>query len=110
MEVESPYYDRRLVEYAMALPADQLGRPWRSRWVQRNAMAGLLPDAVRERYEKTDFDPLVTRGLLERESETVRTILRARAAFERNFVRRDWIEKALGRPRFDLRMYIDSSG
>jgi asparagine synthase (glutamine-hydrolysing) len=100
LEVESPYHDRRLVEYVMALPADQLGRPWRSRWMQRNAMTGLLPDAVCERTSKTAFDPLVTRGLLERERETVRTILGPARSAERSFVRRDWFEQALVKDRF----------
>lgn len=100
LEVESPYYDRRLVEYAMALPADQLGRPWRNRWMQRNAMTGLLPAAVHERTAKTDFDVLMTRGLFEREAETVRNILARARSVHRRYVRREWLERALGDKRF----------
>lgn len=100
LEAESPYFDRRIVEYAMALPADQLGRPWRNRWVQRNAMAGLVPDAVRERAEKTDFELLTARGLFERETETVRRILAKRLSVQRHFVRSDWMEKAVSNPEF----------
>lgn len=100
LEVESPYYDRRLVEYVMALPADQLGRPWRSRWIQRNAMTGLLPVAVHERTAKTDFDVLMTRGLFERETEAVRKVLARARSVQRNFVRRDWLQRVLVDQRF----------
>ena len=84
----------------MALPADQLGRPWRSRWIQRNAMTGLLPEAVCERTRKTNFDLLVTRGLFERETQTLRTILSGARCVNRNFVQRDWLERTLASRRF----------
>lgn len=100
MEVESPYCDRRMVEFVMALPADQLGRPWRSRWVQRNAMANLLPAAIGERTAKTDFDALMRRGLFEREIAAVRRILSDARCVRWNFVRRDWLDRALAEPAF----------
>ena len=100
LEAESPYFDRRLVEYVMALPAEQLGRPWRNRWVQRNAMVGLLPAAVRERVGKTNFEPLMTRGLFEREIGIVHTILAEPRSVERNVVRSGWLRQALEDQRF----------
>lgn len=95
LEAESPYYDRRLVEFVMALPADQLGRPWRNRWVQRNAMRGLLPEAVCERRAKTTFDPLMKLGLFERENETVQGLLQDSRGVRDRFVEAGWLARAL---------------
>jgi asparagine synthase (glutamine-hydrolysing) len=95
LEMESPYYDRRLVEYAMALPANQLGRPWRNRWVQRNAMAGLLPEAVSERRSKTTFEPLMQKGLFSGEGVCLKNLLAQARIVEGNFVRADWLTDRL---------------
>ncbi len=97
LESESPYFDRRLVELAMALPADQLGRPWRGRWIQRNAMHGLLPESICERPFKTDFEVLTRIGLFERETGSVRSMLTGAHSERMGFVRGDWIRQALSR-------------
>jgi asparagine synthase (glutamine-hydrolysing) len=97
LESETPYFDRRLVEVAMALPADQLGRPWRGRWIQRNAMRGLLPEGICERPFKTDFEVLTRIGLFERETDTLRSILAGARSERMGFVRGDWIRYALSR-------------
>lgn len=102
LEVESPYHDRRLVEFIMALPADQLGRPWRNRWIQRNAMRDLLPASVSERESKTSFDPLMTRGLGERESETLRRILSHPLGVRYHLIDGAWLEHMLARATPDL--------
>ncbi len=95
LQAESAYYDRRLVELVMALPADQLGRPWRGRWIQRNAMHGLLPEAVAERPFKTDFERLTRLGLFAREAPAVRSLLTDARCVEREFVRADWLRSTL---------------
>ena len=97
LESESPYYDRRLVELVMALPADQLGRAWRGRWLQRNAMQGLLPESVVERPFKTDFELLTRKGLFEREVHATRSILSDARCVELGFVRANWLKETLAR-------------
>jgi asparagine synthase (glutamine-hydrolysing) len=92
LEQADPYWDRRLLEFVMALPADQLGRPGRTRWVQRNALVGLLPEAVRERRGKTHFHPLLVRGLRKQEQSTVRMLLQDSQIVRRRFVRPDWLQ------------------
>jgi asparagine synthase (glutamine-hydrolysing) len=95
LELVTPYWDRRLVEFALALPADQLGRPHRDRWVHRNAMNGLLPEPVRERSQRTIFVPLLEKGLLEKERTTLAGILHDPQIVQRDMVRADWLEGAL---------------
>ena len=97
LESESPYFDRRLVELVISLPADQLGRPWRGRWVQRNAMHDLLPNAVVERLFKTDFERLTRDGLFRREAHTVRSLLANPRCVQRGYVRADWLKQTLNR-------------
>jgi len=91
LEVESPYHDRRLVEFIMALPAYQLGLPGRDRRVQRDAVTGLGLPEIGERDGKTGFDPLMLRGLCERETATVLELLRSPRCVERGFVSSDWL-------------------
>jgi len=58
IEIRQPFRDKRLVEFAYALPADQLWRDAWSRIAFRNAMKGILPDKVRQRRGKGMFLPL----------------------------------------------------
>lgn len=55
MELRLPFLDRRLVEFCLALPAEQKRRHGWGRYVLRRAMAGRLPDTIRRRHSKTDF-------------------------------------------------------
>src|SRR5690606_11385170 len=62
LELITPYWDRQLVEFVVALPADQLGLPNRDRRVLRNAIKPHLPKAVAQRPPRTAFIPLMKRG------------------------------------------------
>ena len=50
-----PFYDRRLVEFCVALPAHAKLRDGQPRRVMRDAMTGILPESVRLRPDKFDF-------------------------------------------------------
>jgi len=64
IEPRYPFFDRRLVEFCLALPANQkLHRGW-TRVVMRRALAELLPDRVRLRGGKANLSPAFTRGLV----------------------------------------------
>lgn len=53
IEVRHPFLDRRLIEYLFSIPPAQLFRVEPSKRLLRQAMAGLLPEAVRLRKGKT---------------------------------------------------------
>lgn len=75
VELRFPFRDRRLLELALRLPADQLAPPgWRKRLVWL-AAEGWLPDAVRLRRQMSDLGPLFARGIGERENDAVRRLL-----------------------------------
>ncbi len=55
IEEREPFSDRRLVEYALALPDEQL-RAWESgKYLLRHAMTGLVPEAVLTRPDAASF-------------------------------------------------------
>ena len=54
VEPRYPFCDKRLVEYCLALPADQKLRGGWTRFILRDAL-GFLPDKVRWRHDKGDL-------------------------------------------------------
>lgn len=64
VEPRYPFFDRRLMELCLALPADQKLRDGWSRSVMRRAMGGTLPEQVRWRASKANLAPNFTRRLL----------------------------------------------
>jgi len=62
LEPRYPFFDRRLLEFCLALPAEQkLSQGW-TRIVMRRAMSDLLPADVRWRG-KANLSEVLTRGL-----------------------------------------------
>jgi asparagine synthase (glutamine-hydrolysing) len=55
-ETRRPFFDRRIIEFAFALPNDQLRRGGFERYIVRNAMSGILPEVVRSRITKAIFN------------------------------------------------------
>lgn len=63
MDARFPFFDRRLIEFCVALPAEQkFGNGW-TRRVMRNAMQGVLPEEIRLRADKANLQPAFDRGL-----------------------------------------------
>ena len=52
IEVRYPYLDRRLIEFALAIPLDQILRIGESRSIVRRAFRGLVPESVLQRRTK----------------------------------------------------------
>ncbi len=95
IEPVGPYYDRRLVEFVMAVPAEELGRPDYDRRLHRRAMTGLLPEKVRLRRHFTVFTPLLLKGLQVEEKETVKRILTDPLVVQYKYIDGDWLRRQL---------------
>lgn len=95
IEYMHPYADRRLVEFVMAVPGDQLGWPLQKKRVLRQAMTGILPEKVRQRTLITSLVPLFEKGVLDKESEVVRNILTDPLIVQRGYVQESWLQKEL---------------
>ena len=57
IEPRSPFMDKRLVEFCLALPAEQKIRQGWTRLVLRNAMKGILPEKIQQRAGKSNLGP-----------------------------------------------------
>ena len=75
LEARFPFYDRRLMEFCLALPADQKLRDGWTRAILRRAMTGILPPAVRLRRDKANLSPNFTRKFFEYEGERIKSVL-----------------------------------
>jgi len=64
LEFRHPFYDRRLVEFCLALPVEQKLRHGYTRYVLRNALASCLPDDIRRRGSKANLSPNFDRSFL----------------------------------------------
>lgn len=85
IETRYPFWDRRLVEFCLALPSDQKLRHGWGRFVLREAMAGRLPEAVRLRATKTDFVPFLF-GDMVRERKQLQSLLFSPSTGEKEYV------------------------
>lgn len=95
IEVRYPLRDRRLIELALALPAREIYHRGVQRAGLRRAFAGELPEAIRTRRGKATFSSLFAAGVYGAAGADVEALLASRNATWRQFVRADWIERAL---------------
>jgi asparagine synthase (glutamine-hydrolysing) len=94
IEARTPYLDYRLVEAALALPPERLVHDGWTKWILRQAAAGVVPEAVRLRRDKLGFATPERRWL-----EELMPILRERlgaARYVGDLLQRDSIEGWLG--------------
>ena len=63
LEDRHPFQDRRVVEYAFALPEQQIHRRDESKFILRKAMKGIIPESVRRRVTKADFSHVFPKAL-----------------------------------------------
>lgn len=96
VEPRYPFFDRRLVEFCLALPGDQkLYRGW-DRTVMRRAMEGILPPGIQWRQDKQNLTPNFNLRLLESKALLDEVIL-GDAAVLRPYVDVDALRAAYGR-------------
>jgi asparagine synthase (glutamine-hydrolysing) len=96
IDVTYPFLDRRVVEFLLAIPFDQIVRPGMNRSLHRRAMAALLPDSVTRRRGKRAFDEAFYRGLV-REAPAWRSILA-----DPYVCRRGWVNRGDLHSEFEL--------
>lgn len=75
LDLRLPFFDRRLVEFCLAVPPEQkLSQGW-TRYIFRRAMEGVLPAEIQWRSTKAFFNANFKRALLEYERETLDRII-----------------------------------
>jgi len=74
VEPRYPFYDRRLMEFCLAMPADQkLNQGW-TRAIMRRAMTDVLPAEVRLRRDKANLSSNFRHKLFEYERDLIRDV------------------------------------
>ncbi|MGB3637576.1 MAG: lasso peptide isopeptide bond-forming cyclase [Rivularia sp. (in: cyanobacteria)] len=82
IEQRYPFWDKRLVEFCLAIPSEQkLHKGW-SRMVMRRAMTNILPVEVQWRTSKMDFTPNFSENLLARDKNCLEELIRDSTAIE----------------------------
>ena len=90
VEPRYPFYDRRLVEFCLALPADRKMQDGLGRQIARRALRGTVPQPILDRRDKANFVPSWMDGLRDE-----RERLRERLVESPRFVTRYFEEDAL---------------
>ncbi|MEA2563808.1 MAG: hypothetical protein QOH06_5312 [Acidobacteriota bacterium] len=96
IEVRHPYLDRRLVEYLFSIPTDRLFRTGLSKPLLRSAAAGLLPESVRLRPDKTKLGAFLDAGLRD-QRHRIEPLLAAPLAADLGYVDGDRMRAAYRR-------------
>jgi asparagine synthase (glutamine-hydrolysing) len=75
IEERYPFWDKRLVEFCLSLPAEQKLHMGFNRIVMRRAMANILPVEVQWRRGKADFSSNLAHGLLSFDQERLHKLI-----------------------------------
>lgn len=75
VELRSPFYDKRLVQFCVALPREQRIRQGWTRFIVRRGLAGTLPKRVLRRGSKWNPNSTFSRRLLMFERERLESVV-----------------------------------
>ena len=75
VEVRHPFCDRRLVEFASAVPDTEMVRGGEPKGLLRAALGSRLPDLVRHRRGKADFATLMNQRLIFDDADAIMSLL-----------------------------------
>ncbi len=89
IELRSPFRDRRVVEFVLSIPAYAIQARGQTRFILRNAMRGIMPEAVRTRETKGTLYPLYVKGV-QAEAAALEKLLQKPGAAWSKYVKKDW--------------------
>lgn len=95
VEWRLPFLDRRVVEFLLAAPACMRSWKGEDRRILREAMQGILPEAVRLRRDKASMTGLIHRGLRDKSRGRVEALLDNSCAVELGLVKPGALRKTL---------------
>lgn len=98
LEARHPLVDVDVVELVLRLAPEHAFNPLHSRPLLRRALAGLLPDEVRLRRAKSNFDALFHQSLAGPDLPALRALLGDAGARVAEFVEPGWLEELASGP------------
>ncbi len=104
-EMRRPFMDRRLLGFTLAIPHDQRVRGVWTKTLLRQAMAGILPDRILRRPEKTEYSAAMDLQLRGAQAEKVRCLFQDPMLAAIGVVDRNQVRCLLGRYQSGLQEY-----
>ena len=95
IENRYPFFDRRLVEFCLALPEEQR---WCTEWpkaVLRQAMKEILPEPVKNRKDKVDFSPIFDHELKQRQANELYELVQSSTLANLGVINIDRLQQSL---------------
>ena len=112
IEVRHPLDDRRMVEFANAIPDEQRRNGIWQRYVMRQAMSDLLPAAIHQRMDKATFDWSFSAAIQPDEFGRILSSPRIAAAgwIDAGKLRSEWEAFGAGHRRYMVRLFTTGCG
>lgn len=89
VEARHPFADKRLVEFCLALPAEQKLRHGWTRYIMREGLDPVLPEAIRQRGGKTPNSAATTRALRETDEPLMASVIHGDLVHVADYINRD---------------------
>ncbi|WP_414622906.1 lasso peptide isopeptide bond-forming cyclase [Calothrix sp. CCY 0018] len=99
LEVRHPFMDKRLIEFCLALPAEQKLCNGFGRMVMRRALEGILPEKVQWRAGKADLSPNFDDGFLNRDRALLSEVMSNQIEHLEKYIDSDFLQAAYQRMR-----------
>ncbi len=90
-ELRSPYRNRRLIEFTLALPAYQIYQNGFHKYILRNALQGILPEKIASRIKPTSLLPFFQSGAA-RQNNILRQYVYGKNPSWSKFVKAEWLQ------------------
>lgn len=104
LEVRHPFMDKRLVEFCLALPAEQKLCNGFGRMVMRRALEGILPEKVQWRPGKADLSPNFYDGFLNRDRHILDKVMSNQIKHLEKYIDSDFLQAAYQRMKSDTKV------
>ena len=101
IEPRFPFWDKRLVEYCLALPPEQKIKGGWSRLILRRAMAGIVPLKVQWRAGKSNLGHNLIHGVRNYERNRLEKLILRRDTIIEKYVDMPYLREAYGRFLYD---------
>jgi asparagine synthase (glutamine-hydrolysing) len=90
-----PFFDRRLVEFSIALPVEQRWGDEGPKTILRRAMKGILPESIENRKNKADFTCIFDQELIQRQVTKLNELFRSSTLADLGIVHKDRLQDLL---------------
>jgi asparagine synthase (glutamine-hydrolysing) len=95
MEYRFPFMDRRIVEFMLGLPSEQVAKPGVSRLILRETMRRKMPEVVRQRQDKAGLLDLYEKGIYINNCQNMEKVFLHSQVVERGFIKPEWLSEEL---------------